>query len=42
MMRGVSVWDKIVSLALAFVTAVYLSLITITLFVIYQVYYVCR
>ena len=42
MMRGVSVWDTIVSLASVFVTAVYLSLLTIILSVIYQVYYVYR
>jgi len=42
MMHRVSVWDTIVSLALVLVTAVYLSLITIILPVIYQVYYVYR
>jgi len=42
MMRGVSVWDSIVSLAFVFVTTVYLSLITIILSVIYQIYYVYR
>ena len=40
MKRGLLVWGTVVSLALVFVTAVYLSLITIKLYVIYQVYYV--